>query len=65
MLYRLAANVLRWFTGRQPGPPEDPYASVRQPIHRGPPARPAAIALDEPVVRRRVRAFGLRLPGRA
>lgn len=31
-----------------PGPPEDPYAGVRQPKHRRPGGRSSAVAVREP-----------------
>jgi hypothetical protein len=40
------------------GPPEDPYAAVREPRRRNPGGRSCAIALAEPEARTFVRAVG-------
>jgi hypothetical protein len=40
------------------GPPEDPYAAVREPRRRNPTGRSSAVALAEPEPRKRVRAGG-------
>jgi hypothetical protein len=40
------------------GPPEDPYAAVREPRRRNPSGRSSAIALAEPEPQKPVRAVG-------
>ncbi len=35
-------------SGRGPDSPDEPYASVRSPIRRGPPDKSASVALQEP-----------------
>jgi hypothetical protein len=58
-LKALAARLIRkGFGGLPPSPPDDPYVGVREPRRRGPTGRNSAVALDEPVERRSVRAYG-------
>lgn len=45
-------------------PPDDPYASVPEPLRRSPGGRSSAIALAEPEPSRRLRAVGTTEPGR-
>lgn len=59
MLRRLA-NMWRAIRRRNQSP-EDPYASVRHPVRRGPPSNSAAVALDEPVPPSFLRAIGSQL----
>ena len=40
------------------GPPEDPYAAVREPRRRNPSGRSSAVALAEPETGKSVRAVG-------
>ncbi len=47
MLRRYVVKIKEWLLGRK-APPEDPYASVRQPVRRGPPSLRAGVALEEP-----------------
>ena len=45
-------------------PPDDPYASVREPLRRGPGGRSSAIALAEPEPARRLGAVSTTEPRR-
>lgn len=45
-------------------PPDDPYASVREPLRRSPGGRSSAIALEEPEPSRRLGAVGTTKTGR-
>jgi hypothetical protein len=51
MLRRYAFELREWLFGHRK-PPEDPYASVCQPVRRGPPNLRAGVALDEPPPRK-------------
>jgi hypothetical protein len=56
-LKALAARVLRGgFRGLSPLPPDDPYVGVREPRRRGPGGRSGAVAIEEPMEERSVRA---------
>ena len=56
-LRRLAARLL-FRPGSPDGPPQDPYAAVREPRRRNPGGRSSAIALAEPEPPSVVRAIG-------
>ena len=61
----LGSSVRRHMGPRRPfSPPDDPYASVREPLRRSPGGRSSAIALAEPEPSRRLRAVGTTEPGR-
>ena len=53
----LALLLMRF---RPPAPPEDPYASVRQPRRHSPGGRNAAVAVTEPDPDRAADAFPVR-----
>jgi hypothetical protein len=47
-LKEAVTKVIRFLTGAGPDPPRDPYASVREPVKRGPGGQSAAVAVPEP-----------------
>jgi hypothetical protein len=46
MVRKYAMKLRDWLLGGKP--PDAPYASVRQPVRRGPPHLRAGVALEEP-----------------
>jgi hypothetical protein len=58
-LRAIAARLLRdGFRGLPPRPPDDPYVGVREPRRRSPGGRSTAVAVEEPLEPRSVRAHG-------
>lgn len=53
---KIIRRVKSWF--RKPAEPQDPHAYVTAGLKRGPGGRSAAVALEEPIPRRRLNLFG-------
>ena len=65
MFHFIRRMVMAFLNRHRPfGPPDDPYALVREPLRRSPGGRSSAIALAEPEPSRRLRAVGTTEPGR-
>ena len=63
-LERLKQLAARLMGGRRPpfGPPEDPFARVREPRKRGPDKRQSAVAVREPEPEQPAAAIGRSRP---
>lgn len=65
MFHFIRRMVMAFLNRHRPfSPPDDPFASVREPLRRSPGGRSSAIALAEPEPSRRLRAVGTTEPGR-